>query len=117
MILFVYSVRVGRVGMRADKMDMEADLRAQGVSQEEGNEDEEEEDDDDDDDDEADDDDDDDDEDDDDEDDDEEEELVSFLFLAAIRISAAAIALCRFSSKAAMMGKKCMPKWVVAFSL
>ena len=49
-MLFVYSVRVGRVGMRADKMDMEADLRAQGVSQEEGNEDEEEEDDDDDDD-------------------------------------------------------------------
>ena len=43
----VHSARVGRVGMRADKMDMEADLRAQGVSQEEGNEEEEDDDDDD----------------------------------------------------------------------
>ena len=43
----VHSARVGRVGMRADKMDMEADLRAQGVSQEEENEEEEDDDDDD----------------------------------------------------------------------
>ena len=29
------SVRVGRVGMRADKMDMEADMKARGASQKE----------------------------------------------------------------------------------
>ena len=43
------SARVGRVGMRADKMDMEADMRARGVSQEDGDEEMGEEDDDDDD--------------------------------------------------------------------